>query len=52
MPKGSCWQEHSLVILEAVSLITDEQVTSSVTLESVCMCSECLIRHYEYLQVT
>lgn len=33
-----------------MSFITDEQVASSVAPESVCMCSEGLVRHYEYLQ--
>ena len=39
-----------LVILETMGLITDEQVTSSLTLESVCMRPECLIGHNQDLQ--
>ena len=48
--RGSWWQQHLLVVLQTVGLITDEQVTGSIAPESVCMCSESLVRHYEYLQ--
>ncbi len=40
---------ESLVILQAVSLIADQEVTRSFPFESVCMDSECLIGHNQDL---
>lgn len=46
----SQWQITQLVILEPVRLITDEQVTGCVALESVSVKPECLVGHNQHLQ--
>ena len=41
---------NSLIILETMSLVTNQQVAGSFTLESICMRSEGLVGYNEHLQ--
>ena len=42
--------KHLLVILEAVSFITDEQIAGRVTLEPLCVKPEGLVGHNQHLR--